>query len=108
LNLRLSWTERQALKVMGWKVNRMDSIKRWLPFIGTVITVVCAFLRAMGYVEAADAILGVVAFILPVTDTTTGALATTAAASSVGLVLQLVSRFNKAREKQDSITIPIR
>jgi hypothetical protein len=86
----------------------MDGFKRWAPFVGTVITVVCAFLKAMGYTEAADAILGVVALILPATDTPTGALATTAAVSAVGLVVQLVSRFNKAREQKDTITIPVR
>ena len=106
--MTLGWKDRQGVKFIGWRLGKMDGFKRWAPFVGTVITVVCAFLKAMGYTEAADAILSVVALILPDIDTPTGALATTAAVSAVGLITQLVSRFNKARAQQDTITIPVR
>lgn len=86
----------------------MDGFKRWAPFVGTVITVICGFLAAMGYSEQADLILRVVAFILPGVSTEDQALITTAATSAVGLVMQLVSRYQKARAQDNSITIPIR
>lgn len=85
----------------------MDGMKRWLPFIGSVLTVGCTILKAAGYPEAADAILKGVALLLPGVGTEEQALITTAVTSMAGLIYQLIHRFNKAKDKDDYV-IPIR
>lgn len=100
----LSFLENQVLKGIGWRLKRMDWIKRWGPFVGSLITVVCAFLKATHHAAAADAILQVVAFVLPIADTPDQALATTAATSVVGLSLQLWSRYQKASGAANTVT----
>lgn len=102
--MSLGWTDKLYIRIGARKVKRMDGFKRWAPFVGSLITVVCAGLKATGYEDAASAILGVVAYLLPVADTHEQALATTAAVSVVGLVLQLVSRYEKARRSADSVS----
>lgn len=100
-----SFIERQLIKLAGKRVRGMDGFKRWAPFVGTLVTVLCAGLRAAGYVDAADAILGVVALALPGVSSEEGALATTAAVSVVGLIAQLKSRYDKAQRQADVVKI---
>lgn len=83
----------------------MESFKRWAPFVGSVLTVLCALLSALGQKDVADAILGVVAYILPGISTEEQALITTAVTSVVGLVLQLRSRYEKAQRKSDVVRV---
>jgi hypothetical protein len=101
----LGFVERQGLKLFGWRLKRMDWVKRWGPFVGSVVTVVCAFLKATGYNEEADVVLRLVAFVLPIADTPEQALATTAATSAVGLTLQVRSRWKKARAAANTVSV---
>lgn len=91
--------ERQGLKFLGWRLRSMKPINRWLPFIATVIVVVCTALRALGHGDAADAILGIVK-LLGIDATPDQALATAAVTSVYGLGRQLYSRYQKAMAKE--------
>lgn len=106
--MNLDWKARLWLSTGARKVKKMDGFKRWAPFVGSVITVVCALLKALGYNDEADLVLRVVAYFLPGVSTEEQALATTAVVSVVGLSRQLYSRVQKARGKSDVVTIPIR
>lgn len=93
-----SFIDRMGAKAL-WKVLevRMPWIKCWLPFIGTVLVVAVALLRALGHPEVADTILSVARLIPGLDVTADQVLATAAVTSTVGLVLQGWSRFQKAR-----------
>ncbi len=97
--MEIGFVERQGLKVLGWRLRSMKGINRWLPFVATIVVVVCTGLRVAGYPELADSILGVVRFVVP--DVTADqALATAAVGSAYGLGRQLWSRWQKARGPQ--------
>lgn len=75
----------------------MEGIKRWAPFVASVLVVAVEIAKAFGYGEQAAAVLRVLALFVPGIESADAALAAAAVTSAAGLVRQLVSRFQKAR-----------
>lgn len=76
----------------------MGNLKRWLPFVGSIVVVGTEILRGIGKPGLADAIAGVLQVVYPEA-TGDQALFGAAVASATGLGLQLYSRYQKAKSQ---------
>ena len=92
--------ERKAVQVAFYFLKRkMPHVKRYAPLIGSALLVASVVLRALGNMDAADAVDAIgkatgVSAQSPVSAVEFGA----AAAALAGIVLKLSGEFRKARE----------
>jgi hypothetical protein len=52
----LSFIERQGLKLLGWRLKRMDSVRRYVPLASVFVLVVQTAVQLLGHTDAANAI----------------------------------------------------
>jgi hypothetical protein len=95
----LGWAERQGLKLVGWRLKGMKSIKRWLPLIGTAVLAGTVVLRAFGQDDVAKAVetVGGLVGAVPEDPTVSYAELAAAAAGVAGVFLKVRGEYRKAR-----------
>ena len=89
--------ERAGLKGLGWRLKRMDGLKRWLPLIGSAVLALAVVARLSGQEDAARAI-EVVANLLGLSGASAISGAELAAAATVifGIVRKVRAEVRKA------------
>jgi hypothetical protein len=96
-----SFIERQVLKGFGWRLKRMESVRRYLPLASVFVLVLETVIRLLGYTDAAQAIQTVrnLVGLSPDQETVAmvGVLGTAVTGAGVGLYLKVRALIRAAR-----------
>lgn len=104
--MSLRWTERQGLRLVGWRLRGMQNMRRWLPLLGVAVLGGTVALRALG-LDGYAAALEQVGGLTGVSSQSPVGLGELAAATAAltGVVLKVRAEWKKATAPDDVVKL---